>query len=442
MFLTNPTEWRVLCPKAVAYNSQIFMVLNPLDSEPLLKFYLRDVSLHKNLLVPDLKYLGLFLDIPHFVDESAKMLRKDMIHALLDFVGKDDCDYIAKVKEAMERQDVPKKIGGALDEIVLGELPGEDQGDFKEIAKQVECNKKIGWSIVEQEWKKKVQKPKAKAKGKAKAKNHKKAQPKVKAKAKGFAKRNFRKRPAEDLPPAPEPEPAQPPPDHPDDVPGEPVAAEPVDPPFDHVPPGDDEPVEILNRPPPVTPGRKWKKRRAVASPNVPDGADLPPPEPVAAEPAVPDGADLPPHELVAAEPPVPDGADLPPHEPPVPDGADLPHEPLAAADGAEPVAADPPADGAAGPAEPRPPAVVHRDYINQWEDVMCDTCHRVAGQIKLDPGPGNRDEPTWFMRVRDAGGKWGSKYPLFRRRVTNVIGQSDEGPRKWVQDTKSCCRG
>lgn len=367
MYLTNPVEWRVLLPKAVAFNNQIFMVPDPLQTEPLLKFYLRDKSLHKNLLVADLKYLGAFLGLPGFGNDD-KRLRKDLIHAIIDN------EYITKVKAAMELPDIPKKVGGALDEFVLSELPGEDQSDFKEIAKEVDCNKKIGWSFVEQKWKEATKKKK-KAKPKSKASARRRAQPKVKAKAKA-ARRVPRKLLKKLL-----------------------QVAAPHHPPENEAITDSDE--EAMG----------GAVHEAEAAPHEAEPVD----EAAEAGDAAVGGDD-------EAPPPLPPPNDIPDDTPLaalVPPVAPVPAEPAQAA------------------------APVHaRGYINQWADVLCPTCGNVAGQIKLDPGPGQRDDPTWFMRVRCADGRWGSKYPEFRRRTTGVVGDSDEFPKGWVQENKTCCRG
>ena len=298
-----------------------------------------------------------------------------MIHAIIDFVGKDDNEYITKVKAAMELPDIPKKVGGALDEFVLSELPGEDQSDFKEIAKEVDCNKKIGWSFVEQKWKEATKKKKKKAKPKSKASARRRAQPKVKAKAKA-ARRVPRKLLKKLL-----------------------QGAAPHHPPENEAITDSDE--EAMG----------GAVHEAEAAPHEAEPVD----EAAEAGDAAVGGDD-------EAPPPLPPPNDIPDDTPLaalVPPVAPVPAEPAQAA------------------------APVHaRGYINQWADVLCPTCGNVAGQIKLDPGPGQRDDPTWFMRVRCADGRWGSKYPEFRRRTTGVVGDSDEFPKGWVQENKTCCRG
>ena len=380
MYLTNPVEWRVLLPKAVAFNNQIFMVPDPVQTEPLLKFYLRDKSLHKNLLVADLKYLGAFLGLSGFGDDD-KRVRKDLMHAIIDFVGKDDNEYITKVKAAMELPDIPKTVGGALDEFVLSELPGEDQSDFKEIAKEVDCKKKVGWSIVEQKWKEATKKKKKNAKPKSRASARRRAQPKVKAKAKARrVPRKLLQKLASDAA-------SHPPGQAPENGAAIEVSGE-----------------EAMG-------GAVFE---AEAAPHEAEPVD----------------------EAVEANDEAMGGDDAPP---PLPPPADIPDDtPLA--DLVRPVAPAPRPDA---PAPARAAAAVHsRGYINQWANVVCATCGNVAGQIKWDPGPGQRDDPTWFMRVRCADGKWGSKYPEFRRRTTGVVGDSDEFPKGWVQENKNCCRG
>ena len=90
---------------------------------------------------------------------------------------------------------------------------------------------------------------------------------------------------------------------------------------------------------------------------------------------------------------------------------------------------------------QPRPVRGPGRGYINAWQDVLCNVCGQVAGEIKLDPGPANRDQETWFMRVKE-GDRWASKYPKFRRRTANVIGISDDFATGWVHENRTCCDG
>lgn len=90
-----------------------------------------------------------------------------------------------------------------------------------------------------------------------------------------------------------------------------------------------------------------------------------------------------------------------------------------------------------------RPVHRTYRDYTNQWTDIPCQQCKvPIAGQIKFDKGPaGGRDKPTWFMRVRTDDGtlsKPVGKY--FSRRITEVIGETDEGAKKWIEENKLCC--
>ena len=94
--------------------------------------------------------------------------------------------------------------------------------------------------------------------------------------------------------------------------------------------------------------------------------------------------------------------------------------------------------DDAEQPRQPRRPG-----YVGVFMDVPCSQCGNVAGQIKLDPGPGGRDKKTWFMRVKEAdGSRWADKFPKFRRRVVTVFGETDAKPKEWVQENRHCCRG
>ena len=193
IFMLDPSEWRVLTTSATIVNNQIFMILQ--ESHPLLKYYFGKASRLNNLLVVDLQMIGDFVGLSE--QEMKRLKKKDLIHKLLDIVGGEDCEFIAKVKADLEKPEKPTIIGDALDEFVLGELPLEDQGDFKNVADVVESRKKAGWAMVENKWKqsqKKRKLPKAKAKAKAKS-----VAPKRKpAKLSAFAKKQcIRKRKAE-----------------------------------------------------------------------------------------------------------------------------------------------------------------------------------------------------------------------------------------------------
>ena len=120
----------------------------------------------------------------------------------------------------------------------------------------------------------------------------------------------------------------------------------------------------------------------------------------------------------------------------------------------AEPKAAAAPLPGAAAPkvkaaAVPKPMAVVAdrpvprnlRDSINTWTNVRCEQCGiAVAGQMKLDPGPGDRDPKTWFVRVLDEDGKWPNQGRFRKRSVCKIVGESDEWPLSWIAKHKKCC--
>lgn len=119
--------------------------------------------------------------------------------------------------------------------------------------------------------------------------------------------------------------------------------------------------------------------------------------------------------------------------------------------------AARPAEDGAAEAAGPRPdveaPAPVAppvpeaearvrapgRGYVNFWTDVSCEVCGRVCGQLKLDPNPGSRDPPTWYMRVCGTDGSWPSKGPTFKRSIVSVMGNTDVRVRAWIQRNRKC---
>jgi len=75
------------------------------------------------------------------------------------------------------------------------------------------------------------------------------------------------------------------------------------------------------------------------------------------------------------------------------------------------------------------------------WEPICCDVCHVPAGQIKLEPAPGQRDGPSWVMRVRDpATDVWPTQGARFRTRRTSVVGEDDSFAKAWVQKNRTCC--
>ena len=87
-----------------------------------------------------------------------------------------------------------------------------------------------------------------------------------------------------------------------------------------------------------------------------------------------------------------------------------------------------------------RGPHKHHRDYRNVWHDVWCSRCLVKAGQIKLDPGPGSRDPPTWYMRTRISKNQWATGGQYFSRRTVTVVGETDEFCKKWILDNQLCC--
>ena len=96
------------------------------------------------------------------------------VHALVDHIGCDDAEWISKVKADMKRPVKERMIGDSLDELVLAELPQQEQKEFREVADEIDAWKKIGWTFVEQQWRAANSKtkpgPKAKAKGKSQGK--------------------------------------------------------------------------------------------------------------------------------------------------------------------------------------------------------------------------------------------------------------------------------
>ena len=133
--------------------------------------------------------------------------------------------------------------------------------------------------------------------------------------------------------------------------------------------------------------------------------------------------------------------------EVPVEAAAEVPAE--AAAEVPAEAAAEVPAEAAAEvpvppppvvPPEPAQPRAARRAEMLDWTDVTCSYCHSICGQIKYDPNPGNR-EPIWVMRVREQDGQWPTQGRNFRRRLTRLIGESDELATKWCRSQRTCCQ-
>ena len=76
-----------------------------------------------------------------------------------------------------------------------------------------------------------------------------------------------------------------------------------------------------------------------------------------------------------------------------------------------------------------------------QWTEVTCTVCNGIAGQLKFDPAPGNRDGPSWVMRVPDPNTReWPQQGERFRRRRTSRVGDDDGFARAWIQENRVCC--
>jgi hypothetical protein len=195
------------------------------------------------------------------------------------------------------------------------------------------------------------------------------------------------------------------------------------------------------------------KRRRAVPAP-APKRRRRPPPWPLrrrrpgAAPPA-------------AAAPPAPAAPGTPPGAAAAAEGPALAPGPPAA----EP-AATPPAAAAEGPGPPEPalapgppaaepaapPAAAAAAAHNRgpnvlpplaWQDIICQACGKVSGQMKHHPLPGLRDAPSWYMRCYDyRTATWPSKLPGYRCKVQNtMVGEPGDFIRQWVQENRSCCQ-
>ena len=410
-FLLSPQRWQVVDHEVVVESGKIFMA--PTTSQPLLKAFFGNMQCKKSVTIPDMALLAEVLTLPEELFNVKRMRREEPLHALVDKIGANHEPWVKKTKELTQTPIKRKNIGDVLDELVLSEMPLEEQREFREVAEEIQSKKQTGWSIVEQKWRdsNKKRRPKAKAKSKAKAKA--KAKPKAKSHMWGARKRRRTSN-------------------------------------VDVVPPIEDAPSSAA---PVVEPERSAASVQPmqpapVPAPAVMDTEAAASLAPVEAAPEVNDAGAVsgPDAEIEVAAPVV---------EPRVPEVvAPAVAEPSAAPEALAPDAAEvavldgapqPPAAGAApGDARPDPaprgPRAAGRGFINAWTDVQCSSCSSVAGQIKLDPFPGSRDAPTWFMRIKQADGSWASKFPGFKRRTTHVIGESEDFPVRWVQENRTCC--
>ena len=352
---------------------------------PLLMRFMEGKSNRNSLTVADMLTLAEVLEFNE--NEVKKLKRDELLHTLLDRIGEADTDWVLKIKELMKKPEMPKTLGDTLDEYILSELPLDEQRDFKEIAIEAESKQKTHWSILNQTAEKK---PKAKRKAKAKPK------PKPKAKIR-FNMGRKRKREFghdSDGPLAP-PQPRAPeaPAQAVEDIPTE-VAAE--------VAQASEAPNVEAIAVPPVAPF--LEAEALIVAPGL--EAPVPPVAP---------GLQA---EALIVAPPLEAEALVAPEVPVAPDAVEAPVEGRA----------------------PRGPRAAGRGFVNQWEDVVCPECHKIVGQIKLDPAPGSRDPPTWYMRAADRNGIFPSKGPFFKRKVARLIGEGPEGPTQWVMDNRKCC--
>ena len=375
--ILRPQQWFVMTHETVLHGERIYMVSKA--TLPLLMRFMEVPSNRNSLTVANMLSLAEVLQLNN-VDELKKLKRDDLFHTLLDNVGQGDQEWISKIKASKEKV---RTIGDTLDEYILSEMPLDEQRDFKEVAIEAEAKQKAHWTILEQ----KEKQPKAKAKRKAKAKVVK-----PKAKAGRFLVGVGRKR-KRDREPVAALEP-----------PG--AALEPPHPPSVERPLEEHIPSEALEAPMPAI---------ASEAPEAPMPAEHIPSEDA---PEVVQALEAPHFEAVA----VPPVAPLEAEELVAPEALGLEAPPVAEAHGLR---------GPRGPG---------RGYVNVWEDVQCPDCSKICGQIKLDPTPGSRDPPTWYMRVCDPHGVFPSKGPFFKRRVARLIGEGPEGPTHWVMENKRCC--
>ena len=155
--------------------------------------FLREPSRIKQLSRTDLETISekFFMPPCHGDRDQLRQLpQKDLLASVIDFASNGDADYIEQVHESLKQnkssaaakaQDDENEFGGALDELVLLDLPAEERRDFDEVAKAIEKKVKADWNLM-------IVAKEAKGKAKAKAKAKSKAKAKAKAKAKSMAK--------------------------------------------------------------------------------------------------------------------------------------------------------------------------------------------------------------------------------------------------------------
>ena len=103
-------------------------------------------------------------------------------------------------------------------------------------------------------------------------------------------------------------------------------------------------------------------------------------------------------------------------------------------------------------PLEPAPlaaPPVAHHRAANvleqrlEWQDVKCQACGKLSGQVKYLPGPGQRDAATWAMRCWDyRNNKWPKNLPGYKTRVAHTMADPQTYMLDWIRGQKSCCEG
>ena len=148
-----------------------------------------------------------------------------------------------------------------------------------------------------------------------------------------------------------------------------------------------------------------------------------------------------PPPEVPAAPPIMPLAPPMPPAPPPVLEPA--PEVPLAlevppAGPPEVPLALAPAAAVAAGNR-----AVASFGVANEWEDILCAACAKVAGQKKYSRSPGMRDPESWTMRCFDYEiHRWPTRLPLCRTQVQRTMALEPAAEiAAWVRLWKTCCR-
>ena len=179
-FFYKPDDWEVLAHEIEVDENQVVLECDMAESEALLRRFLREPALVKNISKNDLMMIcEVFSMAPAFGDLNLikQMPQNELLLSIIQHASNEDDDYIQEMRaKLLEGKTGPPKstaddqddLGGLLDELVLLDLPKEEHRDFDEVAKAIEKKNKDRWNEVEKA--KKAKKAKAKSKPNSKPK--------------------------------------------------------------------------------------------------------------------------------------------------------------------------------------------------------------------------------------------------------------------------------